>query len=303
MAEPFAVDLPRPSLVLAGLSLGPESGRVLRMAVRLAHHVGGRVHVAHALEPPLVIGGATVFELAKSHLVARAQERLRGQLAGVAAPDCWAGVTAEIGAPGAVLCSVADRVGANVLVISSATAEPLPLHRVGSTVRHVLRRGARPVLVVKGEPRLPARVVLAPVDHSLLGADSLRLGLAHLTAGEAQVFPEVVVFNAADESGPESVRALREFAAQHLADYPGPVRCETRPGDPVAAILAVAERESPDLIILGTHGRSGWKRWRLGSVTDSVAAHASTSLLVVPPCAAAAGALAEAVGIGARSSE
>jgi len=41
-------------------------------------------------------------------------------------------------------------------------------------------------------------------------------------------------------------------------------------GHPVETILAEAERRRPDLIVIGSHGRSGWARLRLGSVAENV---------------------------------
>jgi hypothetical protein len=45
-----------------------------------------------------------------------------------------------------------------------------------------------------------------------------------------------------------------------------------------------------DLVLLGTHGRSGFQRLLIGSVAESVMRHSHGSLLVVPPAAARHGA-------------
>jgi len=54
------------------------------------------------------------------------------------------------------------------------------------------------------------------------------------------------------------------------------VEAETRMG-----ILAVAEDWNADLIVLGSHGRRGLKRFFLGSVAEGVARHANCSVLIV----------------------
>jgi nucleotide-binding universal stress UspA family protein len=47
-------------------------------------------------------------------------------------------------------------------------------------------------------------------------------------------------------------------------------------------IIAVA-RETPDtLIAMCTHGRSGFKQWALGCVTDKVLHYSSNPVLMVP---------------------
>lgn len=54
-------------------------------------------------------------------------------------------------------------------------------------------------------------------------------------------------------------------------------------GDPGHEIIHVAEEENADLIVLGTHGYSGWKRFTLGSVAEFVGRHAPCAVLTVRP--------------------
>ena len=49
-------------------------------------------------------------------------------------------------------------------------------------------------------------------------------------------------------------------------------------------LAALAERKA-DLVVLGTHGRSGFERLVIGSVTAGVLRDAGCNLLVVPPVA------------------
>lgn len=50
--------------------------------------------------------------------------------------------------------------------------------------------------------------------------------------------------------------------------------------DPRTAILEVAEEWKADLIVLGSQGRKGIKRFLLGSVAESVARHARCSVMI-----------------------
>jgi nucleotide-binding universal stress UspA family protein len=54
-------------------------------------------------------------------------------------------------------------------------------------------------------------------------------------------------------------------------------------GQPAAAILARAAALPADLIVLGTHGSSGFERLVLGSVTEKVLRKAACPVLTVPP--------------------
>ena len=57
-------------------------------------------------------------------------------------------------------------------------------------------------------------------------------------------------------------------------------------GDPREVILRLAEEQNPDLIVMGSHGRSGLKKLLMGSVASHVTAHAPCSVLVVKGSAA-----------------
>ncbi len=54
-------------------------------------------------------------------------------------------------------------------------------------------------------------------------------------------------------------------------------------GDPRAEIVHTAERLACDLIVLGTHGRRGFKRMVLGSVAEMVVRTARCPVLTVHP--------------------
>jgi nucleotide-binding universal stress UspA family protein len=54
-------------------------------------------------------------------------------------------------------------------------------------------------------------------------------------------------------------------------------------GDPQATIIDQAVSKKADLIVMGTHGRRGFKRLLLGSVTEAVLREAPCPVLTVPP--------------------
>ncbi len=54
-------------------------------------------------------------------------------------------------------------------------------------------------------------------------------------------------------------------------------------GDPAHEIVRVAEEFNADLIVLGTHGYSGWKRFTIGSVAEFVGRHAPCAVFTIKP--------------------
>lgn len=86
--------------------------------------------------------------------------------------------------------------------------------------------------------------------------------------------------NLLDELEDEGHRATNEIADQARESD---VETETavRRGNPHDDILAYANERDIELIVMGTHGRTGVKRALLGSVTENVVRHAETPVLTV----------------------
>jgi len=53
-------------------------------------------------------------------------------------------------------------------------------------------------------------------------------------------------------------------------------------GNAAEAIVGLAREEAADLVVIATHGRSGWRRLAFGSVADKVIRTATCPVLVVP---------------------
>jgi universal stress protein A len=83
----------------------------------------------------------------------------------------------------------------------------------------------------------------------------------------------------------ELKRLLEDAKRDALAA--GALQVETHliEGNPSQAILRFASEAPVDLIVLGTHGRTGVKHWLLGSVAERVVQHAACPVFVAkaPP--------------------
>ncbi|MFQ6026653.1 MAG: universal stress protein [Dehalococcoidia bacterium] len=59
------------------------------------------------------------------------------------------------------------------------------------------------------------------------------------------------------------------------------VSCTVHEGDPASYIVGEAEKDPDTLVAISTHGRSGIRRWTLGSVTDKVLQATINPLLII----------------------
>jgi len=83
------------------------------------------------------------------------------------------------------------------------------------------------------------------------------------------------------ESQKQNAEALVLKAAELLRTRGLKVVATLEVGDPKSKILDVAEEWRADLIVVGSHGRRGFERFLMGSVSDAVARHAKCSVQIV----------------------
>jgi nucleotide-binding universal stress UspA family protein len=80
----------------------------------------------------------------------------------------------------------------------------------------------------------------------------------------------------AEEAIKDAVARIKSGEAAGLA-----ISTDILNGSPKDVILDEAEKWGADLIVLGSHGYSGWQRFLLGSVSHAVATHARCSVEIV----------------------
>lgn len=148
------------------------------------------------------------------------------------------------------------------------------------------------------------RSILVPLDGSELAEQALPLALsiarragAELTLLQVVPLPsEPLAIDGAVLSVDEQLDMLQENARVYLRDIvrnlpsvhtTGPdgltIRRDVSVGPVAQAITDYATGIQADLIVMATHGRSGFTRWALGSVTDQVLQMARVPMIVVRP--------------------
>lgn len=133
--------------------------------------------------------------------------------------------------------------------------------------------------------------ILLPTDGSDAGNRAVEeaVGLARETGADLHVLfvvedipyaPEMMDDTVADQLREIGEEALEEIRGR--ADEAGVDVVESiREGAPHTAILEYADGEDVDVVVMGTHGRSGLDRYLLGSVTERVVRTADAPVLTV----------------------
>jgi universal stress protein E len=285
--------------VLIGTDLDRDSDALVSVALAVARAAGARIHAVYCFDPPIGFMSELGAGLDPA-ILAREEQRCREALAdqvkrlGIGAAELH-GQAVRNGVPHRVLPELAQEIGADLLVVG-ATAGGRLHRRLGSTADRVLRRATCPVLVVRGDLRIPPRKILAPVDLSPLAAESFRAGLGLLAQIGGGTAPEVEALfvlsviqrQVAPQFTPGQVdrfaaEELNRFVEAHAGSVVGEVKRKVRAGNTREEIFAEVADFRPDLVLLGTHGMGGFDRLVLGSVAADVSREAPCSVLVVPP--------------------
>lgn len=84
-----------------------------------------------------------------------------------------------------------------------------------------------------------------------------------------------------DELVEVSQASMTKFIDEHLSDTKCAIKSEVVLGRPFLRIIEYASARQIDLIVLGTHGRSGLQHALLGSVTEKVVRKAPCPVLTI----------------------
>lgn len=126
------------------------------------------------------------------------------------------------------------------------------------------------------------RKILCPIQFDKITIATLELVTRLRRPEERQVYLLCVI----PEENPD-IRRLATDALRSLAHtwFEKKMAHEivVRVGRPAAAIVKAAEELAVDLIVMATHGRTGEKYEKLGSVTEEVVRESTVPVLTIPP--------------------
>jgi len=160
---------------------------------------------------------------------------------------------------------------------------------LGSVTRRVIGYTQRDVLVVPPRAGVGWEKILLATDASPASeaATARALDLARDYGGELRVAavmefpPPVSGETLATGQWREVLQTYVDAVAVRAQARNIPATGSVLEGTPYQALVDLAQKENSNLIVMGSHGRTGIKRLLMGSVTERVIGHAPCPVLVV----------------------
>ena len=156
---------------------------------------------------------------------------------------------------------------------------------VGSVARAVVTSAPCTVQIVRDQSKDRAHT-LDSARRVLLATDGSETSMAAARALAGRPWPEGSEFKIVSVEEPWMIRPTSttlnvNSAEEVLASAELKATAAVLSGNPKEVILEEARKWNADLIVVGSHGRRGFKRFLLGSVSEAVAMNARCSVVVV----------------------
>ena len=294
--------------IAVGTDFSQEASLAANQALDIARHVGASVTLVHSGNVPappdkstLVPAGVREYQEMLEEALKEDRERLEEQRSRLAGQGVELSHVVIDDFPDTGLCRAAEEMAADLIVVGTHGRTGLKRFLLGSVAERVVRLSPTSVMVARPVKSSAGgyRKILVPTDFSesadnalnfamMLAADGAEVKLLHcwqLPPGFAG-FSGGYVPRQLRESTLDSVtKGITEGAEQRATDL---IKDHQRDGvnlsfevmqaPPVHGIEQRAE--DSDLIVMGSHGRRGVRRFVLGSVAEVTVRHAPCSVLV-----------------------
>jgi nucleotide-binding universal stress UspA family protein len=286
--------------IVAATDLSAPARRAVDRAARLAQPAGASLTLVHAISASLLDDlrrwldtGVDVERSVLDEVGARLHQLADETGTRFAIDVDERTVT---GRPVDEIARAGEELDADLIVTGTMGGGPFRTHLIGSTAERVVRKSARPVLMVRQHAYQPYRRVLVAIDFSRWSEPSLALAaavapdahfvLVHcanvLFEGRMRLagVTEAALEQYREDARGEAAQALAELAAR--AGLPEERWTAIQPLGLHAWMQIVQQEQEQDcdLIVTGKHGRNAVEELLLGSTTNRVIAESSCDVLV-----------------------
>lgn len=200
------------------------------------------------------------------------------------------------GEPYRTIVDYAETYDVDLVIMPTHGRRGLERFLLGSTTERVVRRSEAPVLTIRPDDdvtvRYPYRRVLVPTDGSDPASAALDVGLGVADAASAAVhlLSVVDVTSLGVDVRADLQTAALEESAHEIVDRAAerataagfePTTAVEFGGSVTRVIRSYVTANDVDLVVVGTHGRTGFDRYVLGSVAEGLVRTAPVPVLTV----------------------
>ena len=253
------------------------SKSAVREAVNLAKICSGKLYVVSVVKTNLE------YESIVPQIVEKEEEKMRQHLESVKDRASKEGVDCEIIShrseePYQDIVDEAEKNQADMVIMGTHGRTGLKRLMMGSVTAKVIGHATCNVLVVPLDAKIECGNILVATDGSKYSeaAASEAIGIAKRCGGSLTVI-SVASSDAEILSAEDYVKEVSELAEKEGLKTDG----LAVKGIPYKAIVDASKRKRADLIVVGSHGRTGLERLLMGSVTERVIGHSESAVLVV----------------------
>jgi nucleotide-binding universal stress UspA family protein len=196
----------------------------------------------------------------------------------------------QVGLSHETIVEIAQARGCDLIVMGRRGLGRIERALMGSVTARVIGFSPVDVLVVPQDARLGWDRILLATDGSEYSKSATKraTALAKETGGDLKVVSATDLASEFHAVPSEVSEKLCEWPRYCVEDVRSQAlrmdvhpECMVREGKAFSAILDVADEHRADLIVIGSHGRTGLKRLLMGSVAERVIGHATCPVLVV----------------------
>ncbi len=249
----------------------------IREAINLAKTCSSRLFAVSVVEVN------PEFEALAPQLVEKVEKETRQHLESVKSMAAGEGVECEIIAhqgeePYKYIVEEAAKNRVDMIIMGRRGRSGLKRLMLGSVAAKVIGHAPCNVLIAPRAARVVCKNILIATDGSRYSdaASMQSIGIAK-RLGSSLFAVSVAHSDAELQETRDNVNRVKELAGREGIK----VETLTPTGRPYEAIVDAARQMNADLIVVGSHGRTGIERLLMGSVTERVIGHADCAVLVV----------------------
>jgi nucleotide-binding universal stress UspA family protein len=296
--------------ILVPLDRSKLSEAILPVAARFAGALHAQLHLLAVIDENAALSQKGAVRLPKAQTWSPeadvrnlTEDYLNGVARGTGLPPERVRTTVMMGHAADTIIAVAEQEPGTLIAMTSHGRTGLGQFLIGSVANKILHTSTVPVFLFRSKDaqsgQLPAalKTVIVPLDGSTLAEQALP-GARELAAALGldiilvRVTEPLVGYDASmgvEYTPQDVIDTIRQEAKSYLAGKVKEIKtsgfervtAEDLFGYPAPSIIALAQRTPGSFVAMTSHGRSGVRRWVLGSVAERVATYSGEPVLII----------------------